>query len=226
MPGGVPGSLVGISRHAPEPPDLLSSPGPIDARRTRLLVVALWLTWASVVWGTLSGAVSVTVGLLDGSLGVLGLGLNTLADVTGSAVLVWRFRAELHHARHGDHVEAHAAVIVAAALGTVSLVLAVSGVQALVVGYIPATRARASSRPGWPSSSWRRWPTASGALALGSRALRGDAALSGIGAAVGLLALTGLWLDDTFGWWWADRVAAVVVAGIAAVEAVRAAREW
>ena len=50
-----------------------------DARRTRLILIALWLTWASIVWGTMSGVVSVTVGLLDGSLEVLGLGLNVLA---------------------------------------------------------------------------------------------------------------------------------------------------
>ena len=62
------------------------------------------------------------------------------------------------------------------------------------------------------------------ATQLDSRALRGDGALSGIGAAVALLALTGLWLDDAFGWWWADRVAALVVAGIAAAEAARAVR--
>ena len=108
-----------------------------DAHRTRLIVVALWLTWTSIVWGTVSGALSVTVGLLDGSLGVLALGLNVLADVTGSAVLVWRFRAELRHSGLGSNAEARAAVIIAAALGTVSLILAVSAVHALAVGSHP-----------------------------------------------------------------------------------------
>jgi divalent metal cation (Fe/Co/Zn/Cd) transporter len=194
-----------------------------DPRRTRFLVAALWLSAFSVAWGAVSGGVSVTVGVLDGSLGVLGLGLNTFADLIGSAVLVWRFRAELRHAHHADRVEARAAVVVAAALGTVSIVLAAEVIHALAVG----------SRPG---SSIVGLVTAGLGLAvlaplayakhrvgaeLGSRALRGDGTLSGIGATIALFALAGLVLDRLLGWWWGDRVAALIVAGIAAAEAVR-----
>jgi divalent metal cation (Fe/Co/Zn/Cd) transporter len=54
---------------------------------------------------------------------------------------------------------------------------------------------------------------------LASRALQGDAALSGIGAATSLLALTAVALYHTLGWWWADRAAALIVAAIATAEA-------
>jgi hypothetical protein len=70
---------------------------PSSSSRDRLIVSALRLSALSVVWGVLAGGVSLTVGLLNGSLGVIGLGLNVLADVAGSAALLWRFRAELHH---------------------------------------------------------------------------------------------------------------------------------
>jgi divalent metal cation (Fe/Co/Zn/Cd) transporter len=53
---------------------------------------------------------------------------------------------------------------------------------------------------------------------MGSRALQGDGTLSGIGAATSLLALATLALNDTLGWW-ADRIAALIVAAVAAVEA-------
>jgi divalent metal cation (Fe/Co/Zn/Cd) transporter len=195
-------------------------------RRRHRVVVAIWLTSISVAWGTLAGGVSVTVGLLDGSLGVLGLGLNVLADVSGSAVLVWRFRAELRQTRPADKVESRAALVVAAALGTVSLVLLVSAIRALALGSHPG-----HSTLGTVTAALSvvvLTPLALGKLRvateLQSRALRGDGALSGIGAAVAVIALTGLWLDDAFGLWWADRVAAIIVAGIAAAEAVRAAR--
>ena len=197
------------------------------ARRQRLLVLALRLTWISVLWGTVSGGVAVTVGLLDGSLGVLGLGLNVLADVTGSAVLVWRFRAELRQTGSAHHAEDRAAVIVAAALGAVSLILAVSAVQALAVGSHPGHSTLGIVTAGLAVVILTPLAYAKRRVAteLGSRALRGDGALTGIGAAIGLLALTGLWLDDAFGWWWADRVAALIVAAIAAVEAARAAKD-
>jgi len=38
---------------------------------------------------------------------------------------------------------------------------------------------------------------------------------------LGLLAPGGLLADHFFGWWWADRVAALVVAAVAVAEAVR-----
>jgi divalent metal cation (Fe/Co/Zn/Cd) transporter len=197
------------------------------ARRTRLIIVALRLTWISVIWGTVSGGVSVTVGLLDGSLGVLGLGLNVLADVTGSAVLVWRFRAELRQTRPAHHAEDRAAVIVAVALGTVSLILSISAIHALAVGSHPGHSTLGVVMAGLAVLVLTPLAVAKRRVAseLGSRALRGDGALTGIGAAIGLLALTGLWLDDAFGWWWADRVAAIIVAAIAAIEAVRAVRD-
>ncbi len=54
---------------------------------------------------------------------------------------------------------------------------------------------------------------------MASRALAGDGALSGIGAVTSLLALAALALNDALGWWWADRIAALIVAALAAAEA-------
>jgi divalent metal cation (Fe/Co/Zn/Cd) transporter len=170
---------------------------------------------------------SIAVGLLDGSLGVLGLGLNVLADVMGSAVLVWRFRAELRHNGRGAKAEARAGQVVAAALGTVSLLLAVSAVHALAVGSHPGHSTVGLVVAGLaivvltPLAYGKRRVAAQ----LDSRALRGDGALSAIGAAIAVLALTGLLLDEGLDWWWADRVAALVVAVIAAAEAVRVVHE-
>lgn len=58
---------------------------------------------------------------------------------------------------------------------------------------------------------------------MNSRALQGDGVLSGIGAATSLLALAALVLYHALGWWWADRVAALIVAAVAATQAWRTA---
>jgi hypothetical protein len=47
---------------------------------------------------------------------------------------------------------------------------------------------------------------------LQSRALRGDAILSTPGAALALVAIAGLAVDRTLGWWWADPAAASLIA--------------
>jgi divalent metal cation (Fe/Co/Zn/Cd) transporter len=54
---------------------------------------------------------------------------------------------------------------------------------------------------------------------MGSRALQGDGALSGIGAGTSLLALIALALYHALGWWWADRSAALIVSAVAGAEA-------
>ena len=83
-------------------------PPPPHRSRDRLIVSALWLSAASVAWGLLSGGVSVTVGVIEGSLGVLGLGLNVLADVTGSVVLLWRFQGTSFGTRREERTPRHA----------------------------------------------------------------------------------------------------------------------
>ena len=87
-----------------QPPDS----GPV---RLELVTKALWLVSISVAFGVLSAAVSVKTGLRDHSLGVFAVGLGVLADVTGSAVLIWRFEAERHRSARSDVAEARAAVV-------------------------------------------------------------------------------------------------------------------
>jgi len=64
--------------------------------RPQQVTRALWLAWVSVAFGLVSGAVSVITGVHGHSLGVFAVGLGVLADVTGSATLIWRFAAERH----------------------------------------------------------------------------------------------------------------------------------
>ena len=197
-----------------------------DPDRLRQVTAALWLVWVSVVFGIVSGAVSVTAGLADHSLSVLAVGLGVLADVTGSATLIWRFRAERRQPGRSQAAEARAAIVVAATLATVSAVITIQAAIALA----------ASSRPGTSGvtliaagvSLVVLTPLAYAKRRLGarmaSRALQGDGTLSGIGAATSLLALTALTLYHALGWWWADRATALIVAAIAAMEAWRTAQ--
>jgi hypothetical protein len=56
---------------------------------------------------------------------------------------------------------------------------------------------------------------------LGSLALKGDVTLSGICAGFGVIALLALLAERIAGWWWPDRVAALVAALVAGAEAAR-----
>jgi divalent metal cation (Fe/Co/Zn/Cd) transporter len=205
---------------SPGPPPEGAGRSPTEPDRPLLLATALRLSFASVVAGVIIGSLSVGVGLADHSLGVLGTGLGVLADVAGSVALIWRFRAERSQPHHAGHFEARAAVLVAAALGLIGVVLVVESVRALVAGTHPGSSSLSLVAAGLalvvlPPLAFLKRRTAA---ALGSHALRGDSTLSAIGAATALLALIGLLLFRAFGWWWADRVVALLVAGVAAAE--------
>ena len=189
--------------------------------RAAQVTTALRLVWISVGFGIVSGTVSVSTGVANHSLSVLAVGLGVLADVIGSAALVWRFRAERRQPGRSQAAEARAAVLVAAALAAVCAVITIQAAIALATGSRPGTSGVTLIAAG--VSLVVLAPLAYAKRRLGakmaSRALQGDGALSGIGAATSLLALTALVLYHTLGWWWADRAAALIVAAIAAAEA-------
>ena len=198
----------------------------VDPIRLRLLTRASRLSYFSVAWGLVAGAWAVWAGLLAGSLGVLGLGLNVLADVAGSIGLVWRFRVERRDPDGGLRAEALASVVVASALILVAITLTIAAINDLVSHSTPEHSVLAMVSAAVPAAvlaplGWAKYRTGK---SLGSHALMGDGTLSAMGAVLGILALLGLLADQFFGWWWADRVAALAVAGVASAEAIRVMR--
>jgi divalent metal cation (Fe/Co/Zn/Cd) transporter len=169
--------------------------------------------------------VSVITGLHGHSLGVFAVGLGVLADVTGSAMLIWRFGAERHRPGQSAGYEWRAAVIVAIALAIVAITLTAESVSALASGSRPGASAITLIAAAVSFAVLTPLAYAKRRLGrqMGSRALQGDGTLSSIGAATSLLALAALALNDTLGWWWADRIAALIVAAIATAEAWRTA---
>ena len=189
--------------------------------REQLLQRALRLSWISIAFGLVSGAVSVASGIAEHSLGVLAAGLSVLADVTGSVVLVWRFRTERSDPARAQRVEDLAALAVAGALAVIAVALLFESISALIAGSHPGSSpvtiitAAVSIVVLMPLAYLKRQT----AIQLGSHALKGDSTLSAIGATTALLALVGLVVYHAFGWWWADRVVALAIAGVAVLEA-------
>jgi divalent metal cation (Fe/Co/Zn/Cd) transporter len=59
---------------------------------------------------------------------------------------------------------------------------------------------------------------------LGSRALRADSVLTAVAGLLAVISLASLVVADAFGFWWADAVAALIVAAIVVREGWTAAR--
>ena len=118
-------------------------------------------------------------------------------------------------------MEELAALAVAGALAVIAIALLFESISALIAGSHPGSSAVTVAVAAvsivvlTPLAYLKRHTAAR----LRSHALKGDSTLSAIGACTALLALIGLVLYHAFGWWWADRVVALVIAGVAVLEA-------
>jgi divalent metal cation (Fe/Co/Zn/Cd) transporter len=173
-----------------------------------------------MAWAALVGFASVAAGLASSSTALVGFGLDSLVDGGASVALFWRFRQEAHGHRPGHELERRAAGVVAVLLGLIALYLIVrasialaehQGPSASPVGIV-VTSASVVVLPVLGLSKLRL------SRSLGSQALRADGVLSTAGAALAAAALAGLALSSSLGLWWADSVAALLIAAVLARE--------
>jgi len=183
--------------------------------RSNRLADAVWWCASSVAWAAVAGATALIAGLVAGSVALIGFGADSIVDGAASAVLVWRFRAERSGSSHADVVERRAARLIGAILVLISLYLAVAAAVALANHSRPESTGVGAALA---AASVLVLPVLARAklrLAkqLGSSALHGDGVLSLAGAVLAAATLISLLVDSTFGWWWADAIAALLIAG-------------
>ena len=181
--------------------------------RAKDLRAAARLCSLTVLWNVLAGGAAIATAVAVGSLSLVGFGINSALDSVASAALVWRFRAEESNAHRAARLEELTVRIVGVTLVAVTVYLAARAIASLRTGSGPNTSA--ASLTITALSALVLPPLAYGKLRLASRlrsrALRGDGVLTTIGAALALLALTGLGLSSMLGWSWTDAAAALLM---------------
>jgi divalent metal cation (Fe/Co/Zn/Cd) transporter len=223
VPGRLVGDLVVDPKESPVPQiaGLTGSTVPKAKSGTDLVAAVRWSA-ASLTWAILTGGASVAAGVAASSAALIGFGLDSLLDGGASAVLVWRFREELRGHPHSHLLEQRAARAVGALLAAIALYLVAHSVHSLAhhtgpsastVGLI-ITGASLFVLPVLARAKLRL------SKRLGSRALRADAFLSGAAAALAVAALLGLALSTGLDLWWADSVAALMIAVMLARESM------
>ncbi|MDQ6841385.1 MAG: hypothetical protein M3025_03040, partial [Actinomycetota bacterium] len=61
------------------------------AQRERLIVRAKALSWISLIWMAVEGAVAIAAALLAGSVALLGFGIDSAIEGLASVIVIWRF---------------------------------------------------------------------------------------------------------------------------------------
>lgn len=182
---------------------------------------ARWLERATIAWNCLEVFVTIGLGIAAGSLALLAFGLDSIAEIFASAVVLWHLRGRRDERTRG------ALRMVSAAFFVLAAVLIVSGVRNLALEHRP------------DDSPWGIAYLAVTAVVMFGLAvakLRTSRVLENhplqhearVTFLDGLLA-TGIMLalvaNAAFGWWWADSASAIVVGVAAIYEGIEAPKE-
>ena len=174
----------------------------------------LRLEYATIAWNAVEMVIAIGLGIAARSLALVAFGLDTMIELFASGVVVWHLR---HPGRDSDRVTAKALRLVAWAFFVLAAVVTIGAVSALAtssapdesplgIAYLTLTAAVMLTLGALKRTTGRR---------LGSEPLAAEARMSIIDAALAVGVLLGLAANTLFGWWWADPIAALLVAAAA-----------
>ncbi len=182
-----------------------------DARRARLL------SWFSLVWMTIEGAVGVFSGIVAGSIALQAFGISSAVEGLASVIVIWRFTGSR---TLSETSERRAQKLVAVSFWLLVPYVGVEAVYKLVSAAEPETSYLGI---GLTISSLLLMPLLGKmkhrlGRALGSAATAGEGTQNLLCAYLAAAVLVGLLGNTLFGLWWLDPVAAFAVAALALKE--------
>ncbi len=182
---------------------------------------ALGLEALSLTYNALEAVVGIAAGLAAGSVALVGFGLDAVVESASAGVLIWRLDTERRGRRTAEEAERRAVRLVAVAFGALALYVGGRAVFDLVDGTRPEESAvgivlAAVSLAVMPVLARAK---RAAARDLDSRSLEGDSAQTMLCTYMSGVLLFGLAANSLWGWWWADPVAALGIAALAAREA-------
>ena len=168
----------------------------------------------TVAWMVIEMTLSIGAGIAAGSILLIAFGLDSLVELVSGGILLWRLGVESRggNVERVERAEKRAARVVAATLALLCVYVLVSAVYGLaahttpensplgigvaagavvVMPYLAMVKRRISGR-------------------IHSEALAGDAVNSIMCAYMAGTVLVGLALFALFGWWWVDKLAALL----------------
>jgi divalent metal cation (Fe/Co/Zn/Cd) transporter len=184
-------------------------------RRVRLIV------GFTITYNVIEGIVAISAGAAASSAALIGFGLDSFIEVLSALAVAWQFTRKEPERWEKPTVRAIGIAFFAlAAYVTVDAILALVGVEP--VEHSPLGIAIAvASLVVMPALAWFQFRTG---RELGSKSVQADAKQLLLCVYLSGTVLIGLLLNSLFGWWWADSIAALVVAFLAVREGIEAWR--
>ncbi len=175
----------------------------------------LRLVWATIAWNIAEVFITVGLGVAAGSLALVAFGTDSMVEVFASLVVVWHSR-DLLVMEESARTRRSLKLIAVAFLG-LGGVLVIGAVLRLVDGTVPDESPLgiiylAATAIVMLTLAVLKRRTAA---ALHSDPLRAEAHVTYLDAFLAVSVLISLALNAAFEWWWADPIAALIIAFIA-----------
>jgi divalent metal cation (Fe/Co/Zn/Cd) transporter len=179
--------------------------------RARWRRAALWLAWATIGWNSVEALVALVAGTEAGSIALVGFGLSSVVEVGSAVVVVWQFSgADLEREQRALKLIAGSFFVFAAYVAGQALWdlavhstphesvpgIVLAAVSLVVMPVLAYAKRRAGRH-------------------LSSRTVIADSGQTMLCTYLSAVLLVGLVASGAVGWWWADPVAALLIAGIA-----------
>ncbi|NYH90461.1 cation transporter [Actinopolymorpha rutila] len=182
------------------------------ARRVRLLVAA------TITYNVVEAVVAIAAGTVASSTALIGFGLDSVIEVSSAAAVAWQFSARDHAVREAR--EKVALRIIATSFFALAAYVTVESLRALIGGEQAAHSTvglvlAALSLAVMPGLSYAQRRAG---RQLGSASAVADSKQTLLCTYLSAVLLVGLAVNSLFGWWWADPLAALVIAAVAVKE--------
>jgi divalent metal cation (Fe/Co/Zn/Cd) transporter len=190
-------------------------PRPAVARAERLELL-------TIAWNVMEVFVTVGLGVAARSLALVAFGLDSLVEIFASAVVLWQLRGE------GSARTRHAMLLVAIAFFALAVVLFGGAAYTLAAGHraddsVWGVAYLALTAVVMFSLARRKWRLGE---QLVNHPLEHEARITFLDGCLATGVLLALVATIAFGWWWADPLAAVIVAVACVPEGLDAWRDW
>ena len=186
-------------------------------RRRRLAGRVKLLSWLSLAWMTVEGAVAILAGLAASSIALVGFGLDSAVEGFASVIIIWRFTG---HRVFSHAAEERAQKLVAVQFFLLAPYVGVESIRALLTGERPEETLVGILLAAGAVVFMPMLGIAKQRLAdqLGSAATKGEGRQNLLCAYLAGALLVGLLGNALAGLWWLDPVVGLLIAALAVKE--------
>jgi divalent metal cation (Fe/Co/Zn/Cd) transporter len=180
-------------------------------RRARLLA------WGGIAWHVVEFLIALLAGLAAGSIALIGFGADSFIEAIAGFVVIWLFTGQ----RIGSsHAERRAQQMIAVSFYVLAAYVGVESVRTLVNADHPQVSWVGIGLAAFTAITMPLLARAKRHVGakLHSVATVKEASQTSLCAYLSVALLAGLGANALFGWWWADPLAALVIAAVALKE--------